>query len=564
MNSDRIIGILLLVLLAGWFVWNTRQPAPQPQSNPPAATQRTNQPAPATPTTVPETPQETAPAGTEETVTLQSDELALTFTTRGAALKHALLKQYRTTPAPDSHPVALDFARRPALLLGGIPGLSSQANFTLAARETNSILFTARTPKGLEIRRKYTLQSDYRILLEETLSNQSADPIGLADRTLSLGEMALGDSKNEQLGVDTFVLDSNGRGDCVRTLPETAFTGRKSSFGCSSGGVPAATFPLEASCDLPGIQRWTAVKSRFFTQLYVAEKPVESARLFASRKANEATLKVGSAWAVMRLGARTIQAGETVSERGTLYLGPKKLSLLKGLQCGADELMDFGWFWWMCVILLPVLNFFHSLVPNYGVAIILLTFLVRIIFWPLTHKSTESMKRMGALQPKLKALQEQFKDDPRKLQMETMRLYREHKVNPLSSCLPMLVQIPVFIALFTVLRSAVELRYAPFLWISDLSEPENLLAGYLPIGLNIWPILMTLTMFLQSYLSPRMGDPAQQRMMMVMMPLMMLFMFYSMPSALCLYWTVSQVLSIIQLLHRRWQERRERLQPATP
>jgi YidC/Oxa1 family membrane protein insertase len=155
---------------------------------------------------------------------------------------------------------------------------------------------------------------------------------------------------------------------------------------------------------------------------------------------------------------------------------------------------------------------------------------------------------MQELQPKLKEVQAKFKDNPQKMQQETWALYRENKVNPMSSCLPMLIQIPVFIALFTVLRSAVELRYAPFLWIGDLSEPENLFAGVLPLPLNILPFLMSGTMALQSYLTPSMGDPQQQKMMMIMMPIMMLFMFYSFPSALSLYWTVSQVLSIVQML----------------
>jgi YidC/Oxa1 family membrane protein insertase len=196
----------------------------------------------------------------------------------------------------------------------------------------------------------------------------------------------------------------------------------------------------------------------------------------------------------------------------------------------------------------PTLNLFYRLIPNYGIAIILLTFLVRIIFWPLTQSSTVNMKKMQELQPKLKELQTKFKDNPQKMQQETWALYRENKVNPLSSCLPMLIQIPVFIALFTVLRSAVELRYASFLWIADLSEPENLLAGVLPIPLNILPILMSGTMALQSYLTPSTGDPQQQKMMMVMMPVMMLLMFYNFPSALALYWTVSQVLAIIQMI----------------
>jgi len=213
-------------------------------------------------------------------------------------------------------------------------------------------------------------------------------------------------------------------------------------------------------------------------------------------------------------------------------------------------------------VLLPLLNGIEAVVPGgYGMAIILLTIIVKLVFWPVTHKGTESMKRMQKLQPEIKKLRERYKSDPKKLQEKQMLLYREHKVNPLAGCLPMLIQIPVFIGLFTVLRSAVELRFTQFLWIRDLSEPEGLLAGVLPFpagGLNILPLLMTATMVLQQRMTPSAGDPQQQKMM-AFMPVMMLFIFYNMPSALVLYWTVSQGLSILQLF---LQQRKDRLTTA--
>jgi len=214
-------------------------------------------------------------------------------------------------------------------------------------------------------------------------------------------------------------------------------------------------------------------------------------------------------------------------------------------------LMRFGTWRVFCEWLLSLLNIINKFTHNYGAAIILMTILVRLLLLPITRKSAESMRRMQALQPRLKEIQAQFKDDPQKMQRETMRLYGEHKVNPLSSCLPMFIQLPVFVALFTVLRSAVGLRYAGFLWISDLSAPENLFKDSLGFGLNILPILMAATMGLQSYLTPSAGDPSQQRMMMIFMPVMMLFMFYSFPSALSLYWTTSQLLGIGGLIYQR-------------
>ena len=178
---------------------------------------------------------------------------------------------------------------------------------------------------------------------------------------------------------------------------------------------------------------------------------------------------------------------------------------------------------------------------------------MRLLLWPISRKSTESMRRMSEIQPLIKELNEKYKDDPRKRQQEMMRIYQEHHVNPLASCLPMLIQLPIFIALFTVLRSSVELRYASFLWISDLSEPENCFKETLGFGINFLPIAMAVTMTLQSRMTPSTGDAKQQRMMTVMMPVMMLVMCYQFASALGLYWTVSQALAIFTM----WRARRK-------
>ena len=214
--------------------------------------------------------------------------------------------------------------------------------------------------------------------------------------------------------------------------------------------------------------------------------------------------------------------------------------------------MEFGMWAPVGKVLLMTLNGLHKVFRNYGVAIMLLTIIIRIVFWPITHKSTESMKRMAEIQPLVNAVREKYKDSPQKQQQEIMALYKEHKVNPLGGCLPTLIQIPVFIALFVVLRSAIELRFAPFLWVRDLSQPENLLAGLLPIPLNILPIIMAVTMVWQQKLTPSAGDASQQKMMMVM-PVMMLVIFYNFAAGLALYWTTNQCLMIAQqlMMHRK-------------
>jgi YidC/Oxa1 family membrane protein insertase len=202
--------------------------------------------------------------------------------------------------------------------------------------------------------------------------------------------------------------------------------------------------------------------------------------------------------------------------------------------------------------LLVVMNFLHDhLWPhNYGVAIMLLTILVRILFWPLTHKGTESMKRMADLQPLMTEIRQKYKENPQKQQQEMMKLYKEHKVNPMMGCLPMLVQIPVFIALFYVLRSAIELRFASFLWVKDLSEPEHLFMDLLHFPLNILPLLMAATTMWQQKLTPSTADPSQQKIMMFM-PLLMLVFLYNFASGLVLYWTTNNVIMIVQQLAQK-------------
>ncbi len=563
-KQEKIIVGLLMLLLVGWTVFEVRQ-SKRKMAEQAAAAALVEQNAPKNETaeTTPEVkpaepvapvePPKLMPATPETLVTLKNDEFIVTTSSHGGVVKSAVLSKYRELPAKDSDPVEFDFAGEPALLCRGVTGFEPNTSFDGKQESDTVVVYTANNGQGLEFRRRIELKDGYRIAITDTFTNSTAGAIALGANTLTLGSMHKGQSKNDTLGVDAMSTATKRAYYWESKLPGL-FSGGASSggmFGCA-GSQPSANLPLTAAKEIDEQQDWVAVKTRFFAQHFSASDPITSYTIDAARRTDTETLQLSHIRLHVNFEDKTVAAGGEASREYTLYLGPKKLSLLRALGGNAQAVMNFGtYFGWLCVLLVPTLNFFYAISHNYGIAVILLTILVRIIFWPLTHRSTEGMKRMQALQPKLKALQAEFKDNPQKMQQETWQLYRENKVNPFASCLPMLVQIPVFIALFTVLRSAVELRYAPFLWITDLSEPENLFAGVLPIALNIWPILMAGTMALQSYLTPSMGDPAQQKMMMIMMPAMMLFMFYSMPSALCLYWTVSQVISIIQMLMQR-------------
>ncbi len=213
------------------------------------------------------------------------------------------------------------------------------------------------------------------------------------------------------------------------------------------------------------------------------------------------------------------------------------------------HLSSFGPLAYMSSKLVSALEFFKGITGSYGIAIILLTIIIRGLFWPITAKGTASMKKMQELQPLMKEIKEKYKDDQQKASMKTMELYREHKVNPIGGCLPMLVQIPIFMSFYWGLDGAVALRHVNFLWANDLSQPD--VVGHI-LGLPIHPLVLIMVslMFIQQKLTPSTGDQMQKNMMMFM-PVMMLFFMYGMPAGLTLYWSVSNTMSIIQLLATR-------------
>ncbi len=231
--------------------------------------------------------------------------------------------------------------------------------------------------------------------------------------------------------------------------------------------------------------------------------------------------------------------------RFSLYLGPKDLDVLKTLGHGLEKAVNFGFFQIIAKPLLHVLKFLYKFSYNYGIAIILLTVLVKVVFWPLTHKSYQSMKAMQKLQPQMAKMREKYKNDRQQLNKELMALYRTYKVNPMGGCLPMVLQIPVFFALYKLLLYAIEIRHAPFItyvpltdriWLADLSAKDPL---------YITPVIMGVSMFVQQKMTPTPGDPTQQKFMMIL-PIVFTFLFLNFPSGLVLYWLVNNILSIGQ------------------
>jgi len=226
------------------------------------------------------------------------------------------------------------------------------------------------------------------------------------------------------------------------------------------------------------------------------------------------------------------------------------LALLKSLGHGLDQAVNFGWFAVVARPLLDLLIFLYSFTGNYGWSIILLTVGIRVVFYPINKRQAEAMKAMQRIQPELKKLQEKYKDDREQLNKEMMELYRRHKVNPLSGCLPMLLQLPVFLGLYNGLMQAIELRHAPFVgWVTDLSQPDRLGSLAIPFvsppGIPVLTLLMGVSMVVQQRMTPASGDPMQQRMMMFL-PVVFTVMFVNFPSGLVLYWFANNVMSIAQ------------------
>ena len=252
------------------------------------------------------------------------------------------------------------------------------------------------------------------------------------------------------------------------------------------------------------------------------------------------------------------------------YFGPKEMSEIRKLPPSVMDAMHISYFSWFEFLARPMVRFLvylNSIFHSYGIAIIVLTLLVRLIFWPVTQKANNSMRKMQKLKPKMDELREKYKDNPQELNMRMMELYRNEKVSPLGGCLPILLQIPVFFALYSALDSAVELRHVSFLWAADLARPDLIgpqidLPFFGPTGLHPLVIAMTLLMVLQQKMTPSNMDPMQQKMMMFM-PVIMLFMLYNLPSGLTLYWTVSQIFSILQMKYGQIVAEREEAKAAS-
>ncbi|MBR2838442.1 MAG: YidC/Oxa1 family insertase periplasmic-domain containing protein, partial [Kiritimatiellae bacterium] len=449
-NTEKIICLVLGAVLA-WYLFvetprqaKARQEAVQAQAAAAveaqdAATNAVVAAAEAPPKAAEavEPPPEKAvdPTVPEKTVVLENDELRLELSSWGAVVKKATLKKYAKGlgPVGEGNPaVEFDFSASPLGALGGVNGLAPNAAYEVKSQSSNEVVFA-----NAVATRAVTLSEGYRVAYAEEFRGEGGvSPLKGVENSVSLGVMTMGSSKNDLLSVDSLdAYNAKGKEEavhhCEGDSPLKPYLVGGLSGGCS-GSQSAAGMPERVRTGVLDEQKWVAVKNRFFVSaLASSDAVIAGFDADISRDMASATYRPSSV--AVRAKFRDAVANRSL----TFYVGPKKQSLLWDL--GMRDVMEFGMWRWLCYPLVWVLNVFNDWIPNYGVAIILLTILVRLLIWPLTHKSTVGMKKMQEIQPLMKELQAKFKDNPQRLQQETWALYREKKVNPLSSCLPMLI-----------------------------------------------------------------------------------------------------------------------------
>lgn len=455
----------------------------------------------------------------EKEAVIKTERFSLVFSNAGGSLKKIFLNDYREE---DGQPELLVSVEDPSRRLfsitsGSEPGLQKTA-FT-ESKMPGRIEYSLTTASGLQIMKRYTVQNKFHyIILDIFIKNTAA---GIRNFSYDIaGPAGLG-TKDQIAGrrfleADTLIDGKIWKTKNVKTAEQR------------TGNIS-----------------WTALKDRYFALIM---KPFSEPRAVTLYPAGNKEMAAALNSRIYEIGS-----GETIENRYLLYAGPlieKEISAVSEDMAG---IVDYGFFGGVSKVLLKILRTFHNITRSWGLAIILLTVTINIVLLPLTMKSFSSMQQMKEVQPHIQKLKELHKDNPQKLNKETMELYKRYKVNPLGGCLPMLLQMPIFISLYQGLMRSVELKGASFLWIKDLSKPDAVsLPWTLPVigaSVNILPLLMVGMMFLQqkttqgSSGAAMTGDQAsQQKMMMYMFPLFFGFLFYKMPSGLVLYWLTNTIL----------------------
>lgn len=603
---DRKTIIVVVACIAGMFALNFLSnklypplPAP-PQTNvvqaaeAPATTNAATTPtttpsvATVTPTTTNALPVFSTNAP-EQTIVITNENARLVFTSLGGGLKAAELIHYPETVSrrfknhSSSNGVATLNVHAPAPVLTlAHDSVQGDAVFTLTPT-ADGVRAEKSLPSGLRVVKEFHVTTNYLVLTRVRLENTGNAPLALPAYECTIGTSTPTgpDDKGESVGLMWF--DGAKKQDILKTWFDNP-----SIMSCV--GSPSQPRPEYRAGQSNVV--WAASHNQFFAIVAMPPSPVQQvvSRIISLPRYEGIALPPNQPPPPAPSGyvnsfvynAVTLAPGQAVERDIAFFVGPKEYRTLARVadrfKNQSDEVMGFnqppffsiGAFFGKALLL--SMNWVHSTFHlGYGLAIIFITVFIKVLFWPLTAASTRSMKRMAALQPQMTALREKYKDDPAKMNKKLMEFMRENKVNPMGGCLPMLLQMPVFFGFFSMIRSAIELRGASFLWVADLSKTDTLFMlpglGFVPflgipgegLPFNLLPLLMGVTMLWQARMTPPSPgmDPVQQKMMKYM-PLMFMLFLYNYSAALTLYWTVQNLLTILQTKLTRSN------QPATP
>ena len=457
----------------------------------------------------------------------------LGLTEKGAVVNRFTLKEYRQGPEKGSppHSILPDDGGLAALATAftgqSVPGLE-QAPFQAAAagdvikisEGAGEVAFSFTAANGIRVDKVYRFAADSYLM-------------GLDVRVFNGSDRPLTDSLAVIL-----------RKDYSGKRNASVFEGPSALVGNSLETIEIGDIAKNNS--LSGQFKWVALQSRYFMTSVVPEGEESGALRLEQLPGNVVQARYSGP-------ERAIAAGDSGEFKFQMFFGPKSTPALEKAGNHLERVVDYGTFDFLAKPCVWLLNFMYGIIPNYGIAIIVLTIFTKILLWPLGTKSYKSMSQMKKLQPLIQEIREKHKGDRKKMNEEVMRLHRTYNINPLGGCLPMVLQIPVFFALYRMLDQAIELRHAPFVgWINDLSAPDrlfnfNFASPFMepPYGIPVLTLVMGATMFLQQKMTPPAGDPTQAKMMMLM-PVVFTFIFINFSSGLVLYWLVNNVLSIGQ------------------
>ena len=564
MNEQRnlLIAIVLSVLILFGFQWLFPK-APPPASAPEAASASSAPPVPEGTARTDMAPAAAKAPSAAETraealassrrIPVRTPKLHGSVATLGARLDDLTLVEHREatdrespeivllSPAGSPHPYYAEFGWVPADGVAKVPGPDTVWQAAPGSDELapgGKVVLTWDNGDGLRFVRTFSVDENYMFGIEQRVENYGTKPVTLHPYSLI---SRLGTPHTSGM----YILHEGPLGVFDGTLKEFKYDDLKT----------------EGTVREKSVGGWAGITDKYWLTALVPDQKAEvSGRFVHQVRPN------GDQYQVDFTGAGLIVAPGASAEAGFhMFAGAKQVDLLDayGEKMGIDKFayaIDFGWFWFFTKPFLYLLQMLHSALGNMGLAILALTVLIKLAMFPLANKSYVSMSKMKNLQPEMKKLQERFADDKMRLQQEMMALYKKEKVSPVSGCLPMLVQIPVFFALYKVLFVAIEMRHAPFVgWIHDLSAPDPTtifnLFGLIPwdanavlpsfLHLGVWPLIMGVTMWLQQKLNPQPADPVQARMM-SFLPIVFTFLLANFAAGLVIYWAWSNTLSILQ------------------